>query len=75
MDVLRAMTANAAELLRMEDRVGTLEAGKLADLVAVKGDPLKDLKALRQVRFVMKDGQVVVDAREAQRDPVAAPPR
>ncbi|WP_163865918.1 amidohydrolase family protein [Myxococcus eversor] len=74
-DVLRSMTANAAELLRMQDQVGTLEAGKLADLVAVKGDPLKDLKVLRQVRFVMKDGQVVVDAREAQRAPVAAPPR
>ncbi|MFP2924294.1 amidohydrolase family protein [Pyxidicoccus sp. 3LG] len=62
-EVLRAATANAAELLRMQDRIGTLEAGKLADLVAVKGNPLKDLAALRQVRFVMKDGQVVVDAR------------
>ncbi|TQF15550.1 amidohydrolase family protein [Myxococcus llanfairpwllgwyngyllgogerychwyrndrobwllllantysiliogogogochensis] len=73
-DVLRAMTANAAELLRMQDRVGTLEAGRLADLIAVKGDPLKDLKALRQVRFVMKDGKVVVDAQGAL-SPVATPAR
>ncbi len=71
-DARRAVTANAAELLRMQDRVGTLEAGKLADLLAVKGDPLKDLAALKQVRFVMKDGKVVVDVRE-QAEPVTAP--
>ncbi|WP_338872900.1 amidohydrolase family protein [Myxococcus stipitatus] len=65
-EVLRAATANAAELLRMQDRIGALEAGKLADLVAVKGNPLKDIAALRQVRFVMKEGQVVVDARDAE---------
>ncbi|AGC49234.1 amidohydrolase [Myxococcus stipitatus DSM 14675] len=65
-EVLRAATANAAELLRMQDRVGTLEVGKFADLVAVGGNPLKDVAALRQVRFVMKGGQVVVDARDAE---------
>ncbi|NTX66043.1 amidohydrolase family protein [Myxococcus sp. CA051A] len=73
-EVLRAATANAAELLRMQDRVGTLEAGRLADLIAVNGDPLKGLKALRQVRFVMKDGKVVVDAQGAL-SPVATPAR
>jgi imidazolonepropionase-like amidohydrolase len=62
-DVLRAATVNAAELLRMQDQIGSLEPNKLADLLAVEGDPLKDIGALKQVRFVMKDGQVVVDAR------------
>ncbi|NBD08371.1 amidohydrolase family protein [Corallococcus sp. c25j21] len=62
-EILRAATVNAAELLRMQDRVGSLEPNKLADLLAVEGDPLKDIRALKQVRFVMKDGQVVLDAR------------
>ena len=62
-DVLRAATVNAAELLRMQDRIGSLEPNKLADLLAVEGDPLKDIGALKQVRFVMKDGQVILDAR------------
>ena len=62
-DVLRAATVNAAELLRMQDQIGSLEPDKLADLLAVEGDPLKDIGALKQVRFVMKDGQVVLDAR------------
>ncbi|WNG58989.1 amidohydrolase family protein [Archangium gephyra] len=62
-DVLRAATVNAAELLRMQDQIGSLEPNKLADLLAVEGDPLKDIGALKQVRFVMKNGQVVLDAR------------
>lgn len=62
-DILRAATASAAELLRMEHQVGSLEPNKFADLLAVEGDPLKDISALTQVRFVMKDGQVVLDAR------------
>ncbi|HEX8538915.1 MAG TPA: amidohydrolase family protein, partial [Cystobacter sp.] len=47
---------------------GSLEAGKLADVLAVKGDPLKDLGALEQVRFVMvmKEGRVVLDARAGE---------
>ncbi|WP_044190256.1 amidohydrolase family protein [Hyalangium minutum] len=65
-DVLRAATLNAAELLRMQDRIGSVEANKLADLLAVEGDPLKDIGALKQVRFVMKDGQVILDARSPE---------
>ncbi|RKH89160.1 amidohydrolase family protein [Corallococcus sp. AB045] len=68
-DILRAATVNAAELLRMQDQLGSLGPNKLADLLAVEGDPLKDLRALRQVRFVMKDGQVVLDARAPSRGP------
>ena len=55
---IRAATASAAELLDMQDRVGTIEAGKLADIVAVPGDPLKDVSVLEQVDFVMKGGFV-----------------
>lgn len=57
-DAIRAATVNAAELLGWSDRVGALEAGKLADLIAVDGDPLANASALERVRFVMKDGKV-----------------
>jgi imidazolonepropionase-like amidohydrolase len=49
----------AAELLDMSDRIGTLEAGKLADVVAVPGNPLTDITAMERVSFVMKEGAVV----------------
>jgi imidazolonepropionase-like amidohydrolase len=47
-----------AELLGWSDRLGTVEAGKLADIVAVPGDPLEDITRLENVRFVMKEGVV-----------------
>ena len=59
LDVIRAITTNAAEMLGWQDRVGGIEPGKFADLVAVSGDPLADITELERVRFVMKDGQVV----------------
>jgi imidazolonepropionase-like amidohydrolase len=59
LDVIRAVTTNAAELLGWQDRVGAVEAGKFADLVAVSSDPVADITELERVRFVMKDGQVV----------------
>jgi imidazolonepropionase-like amidohydrolase len=59
LDVLRAVTTNAAEMLGWQDRVGAVEPGKFADLVAVSGDPIADITELERVRFVMKDGQVV----------------
>jgi imidazolonepropionase-like amidohydrolase len=55
---IRAATASAAELLDMQDRIGTIEVGKFADIVAVPGDPLKDVTILEQVNFVMKGGVV-----------------
>jgi len=58
-DAIRTSTSNAAELLALSDR-GVIAAGKLADLIAVRGDPLKDVKVLEQVAFVMKDGAVVL---------------
>lgn len=59
LDVIRAITTNAAEMLGWQDRVGAIEPGKFADLVAVSGDPIADITELERVRFVMKDGQVV----------------
>ena len=59
LDVLRAVTSGAAEMLGWQDRVGAVEPGKLADLVAVGGDPIADITELERVRFVMKDGQVI----------------
>ena len=58
MQAIQAGTRVAAELLEWEDRVGTLEAGKLADITAVSGDPLEDLSELERVIFVMKGGEV-----------------
>jgi imidazolonepropionase-like amidohydrolase len=57
--IVRAITTNAAEMLGWQDRVGAVEPGKFADLVAIAGDPLADITELERVRFVMKDGQVV----------------
>lgn len=59
LDVIRSITVHAAEMLGWQDRVGSIEAGKFADLVAVSGDPVADINELEHVRFVMKDGQVV----------------
>jgi imidazolonepropionase-like amidohydrolase len=58
-DVLRTATINAADLLGLGDRIGTLEAGRVADIVAVDGNPLDDVKLLRKTRFVMKAGQII----------------
>lgn len=60
---LRSATQVASTLLGVNDRVGTLEAGKLADVVAVPGNPLTDITATERVLFVMKDGKVVKNAR------------
>ncbi|HJS97520.1 MAG TPA: amidohydrolase family protein [Terriglobales bacterium] len=55
---IRSATATAAELLGMQDKVGTIEAGKYADIVAVPGDPLRDVTELEKVNFVLKGGVV-----------------
>lgn len=57
-DILRAATLDAAILLRMNDRIGSLEPGKLADIVAVEGNPLDDIRAMLKIVFVMKDGKI-----------------
>ncbi len=55
---LRAATQNAADLLGLAKTVGTLEAGKQADVIAVSGDPLTNIRTMETVRFVMKGGEV-----------------
>jgi imidazolonepropionase-like amidohydrolase len=58
MQAIQTATRNAADLLDMSDRIGTIETGKLADIVAVPGNPLNDITAMERVGFVMKDGNV-----------------
>ena len=57
-EALRSVTIDAAELLGIADKVGTIERSKLADLIATMGNPLQDIRALLSVRFVMKDGVI-----------------
>jgi imidazolonepropionase-like amidohydrolase len=59
LDAIQAATINAADLLGWKDQVGSLEAGYYADVIAVKGDPLGDVKVLESVSFVMKGGEVL----------------
>jgi imidazolonepropionase-like amidohydrolase len=58
-EAIACATVRAADLLGLADQVGTVEAGKSADLIAVKGDPTKDVKELEKVGFVMRAGRVV----------------
>jgi imidazolonepropionase-like amidohydrolase len=56
---IQAATTVDAEMMGWQDRIGSIEKGKYADLVAVSGDPLKDISELERVKFVMKGGAVV----------------
>ena len=60
MAVIQAATASGARALGIDSEVGTLEPGKRADLVAVDEDPMRDVRALQSVRFVMHDGAVAL---------------
>ena len=57
-DALLAGTRWGAEACRINDQVGTIEAGKRADLIAIDGDPLRDIGAMERVRLVMRDGTI-----------------
>jgi imidazolonepropionase-like amidohydrolase len=58
-DAIRTETVNAAELLAWSDRIGTLDPGKFADVIAVDGNPMADVRVLERVKFVMKNGSVI----------------
>ena len=58
LDAIRSATLSTAELLEVTDRLGSLSAGKLADVVACPGDPVADIRALERIDFVMKDGAI-----------------
>lgn len=58
LDAIRSATLNTAKLLKIDDKVGTIAPGMLADLVAVDGDPLSDITLLEDIQFIMKDGKV-----------------
>jgi imidazolonepropionase-like amidohydrolase len=57
---IQTATSVAAEMMGWQDRIGSVEKGKFADIIAVSGDPLQDITELERVKFVMKGGQVIV---------------
>ena len=59
LDALKSATANDAELIGISQKIGTLEKGKLADLIAMPGDPTQDITATERVSFVMKEGKII----------------
>jgi imidazolonepropionase-like amidohydrolase len=61
LEAIKTATSNAAAALRKDDQFGTLETGKLADVVVVEGDPLADITALRHISLVMKGGDIQVN--------------
>ena len=58
-DILKAMTTNGAELLRIDKERGSLALGQFADIIAMPADPLQDVESLRKINFVMKNGKIV----------------
>jgi imidazolonepropionase-like amidohydrolase len=59
MSAIQSATVSDADLLGISDKVGSITRGKLADIIAVHGDPLADIRLLEDVRFVMKQGEIV----------------
>ena len=67
MQAIQSATGRAAEMIGWEGKVGTVERGRFADLIAVPGDPLKDITELERVKWVMKGGTVVTHERGSAR--------
>lgn len=66
MDAIKTATKNAAEAINMDNKIGTLEKGKVADIIAVEGDPIKDISILQEknkIKIVMKEGKIYIDRR------------
>ena len=62
MQAIKAATAMAAEACGVADNLGTVEAGKIADIIVVGADPLEDIANLRKLQMVFKDGRLVVSS-------------
>jgi len=58
MEAIQSATMETAKLLRIDDRLGSIETGKIADIIAVKGDPIEDISVLKDIALVIKDGKV-----------------
>ena len=58
MEAIRSATVVASEMLKINDKYGSIESNKIADIIAVDGNPIKDITALQKVVFVMKDGVI-----------------
>ena len=66
-EALQTATTHGAELLRLSSEIGSLDQGKAADIIAVSGDPTKDIHAMKTVVFVMKAGRVLRDSRATEK--------
>ena len=73
-DALRTATSNDADLLGIAQKVGTLEKGKLADIIAVPGDPTADITATERVSFVMKEGKIIRNGPATSQDSASTDP-
>jgi len=61
MEAIIAGTRNAADNIAKASELGTIESGKLADFIAVSGDPLKDIRNTREIKLVIRDGEILVN--------------
>jgi imidazolonepropionase-like amidohydrolase len=61
MEAIKAATTSAADLLGMSNKIGSISKDKFADIVAVEGDPLTDIKTMKNMTFVMKEGKIYTD--------------
>jgi imidazolonepropionase-like amidohydrolase len=68
LQAIRSATSVAAELLGQQESIGTVAVGRYADLIAVAGDPLQDIRELERVRGVMKGGTIYKDAYDPARE-------
>lgn len=75
--IIRAATCDAADYVGLLDDLGTVEKGKLADLLIVDGDPLEDISEIRKIKMVIQAGRIVHERQESQEDPLpgAAAPK